>query len=171
MQRLGKKFYGIKGYADTPGIPLIYKRTEVKVKSMRGDVIDTTHIYILGVDSGKDDIQTWLDVKEHGPCFCHFSADKDAGYDRMYFRGLLSEVKVEEFSRKGGARTRWRKKEGIKRNEPLDLFNYNHAALELINPNYDVLEQKLKLGINYMQKSPQGAKTRKYGQIKRGVEI
>ena len=173
MQRLGKKFYGIKGYADTPGIPLIYKKTEVKIKNERGDVIDTTHIYILGVDSGKDDIQTWLDVKEPGTCYCHFPLDKDAGYDRMYFRGLLSEVKTEEFNKKNGTiKTRWKKKEGVQRNEPLDLFNYNHAALKLINPNFDVLEKKLSLGINYMQRSQvSGTQTRKYGQIKRGVEI
>lgn len=173
MQKLGKKFYGIKGYANTPGIPLIYHKTEVKIKNARGDVVDTTHIYILGVDSGKDDIQTWLDVKEPGPCYCHFPLDKEAGYDRMYFRGLLSEVKVEEFNKKTGAvKIRWKPKEGVRRNEPLDLFNYNHAALEIIKPNFDVLEKKLALGINYMQRSPVvGTQTRRYGQIRKGVEI
>lgn len=171
MQKIGKKFYGIKGYADTPGIPLIYKKTKVEIKNDRGAVVDTTHIYILGVDSGKDDIQTWIEVTEPGPCYCHFPLDKDAGYDRMYFRGLLSEVKVEEFKRNGGIRTRWKKKQGVQRNEPLDLFNYNHAAKELINPNFDVLEKKLSQGINYMQKTPEGRKNRQYGQIKRGVEI
>lgn len=171
MQKIGKKFYGIKGYADTPGIPLIYKRTKVEIKNAMGSVVDYTHIYILGVDSGKDDIQTWIEVSEPGPCYCHFPTDKDAGYDRMYFRGLLSEVKVEEFKRNGGIRTRWKKKQGVQRNEPLDLFNYNHAAKELINPNFDVLEKKLSQGINYMQKTPEGRKSRQYGQIKRGVEI
>lgn len=171
MQRLGKPFHGIKGYANMPGIPLIYRRTEVKIRNERGEAIDTTHIYIIGVDSGKDDIQTWLDVREPGPCYCHFPLDKDAGYDRMYFRGLLSEVKVEEFKRNGGAKIRWKKKKGIKRNEPLDLFDYNHAALKLINPNFEVLEKKLSLGINYMQRSPNGNQNRKYGQIRRGVEL
>ena len=90
----------------------------------------------------------------------------------MYFRGLLSEVKAEEFNKKNGTiKTRWKKKEGVQRNEPLDLFNYNHAALKLINPNFDVLEKKLSLGINYMQRNMSGGQTRKYGQIRKGVEL
>lgn len=171
MQRTGKKFYGIKGYADTPGIPLIYKKTKVEIKDNNGRVVDSTHIYILGVDSGKDDIQTWLEVKEPGAGYCHFPAEKGAGYDRMYFRGLLSEVKVEEFTRKGGIRIRWKKKQGVQRNEPLDLFNYNHAAKELVNPNFDVLEEKLSHGINYMLKNPAKSPPRRYGMAKKGIEI
>lgn len=171
MQRIGKKFYGIKGYADTPGIPLIYKKTKVEIKNEYGKVVDSTDIYILGVDSGKDDIQMWLEVDKPGAGYCHFPLDKESGYDGQYFKGLLSEVKVEEFKRNGGVKIRWKKKQGVQRNEPLDLFNYNHAAKEIVNPNFDVLEEKLSRGINYMVKNPTARTPRGRGTIKKGIEI
>ena len=40
------------------------------------------------------------------------------------------------------------------RNEPFDLFNYNYATVELIRPEWDKLEEKIKHGVNYMRKRP-----------------
>ena len=40
----------------------------------------------------------------------------------------------------------WEKKSAHARNEPFDLRNYNTAALEILNPNLDYMEQ-CRLGI------------------------
>ena len=58
MKKKGKKAYGIKGYAGKPGIPLLYKRSKVEIKEKSRDgkrdiVVDSTTIWILGVDAGR----------------------------------------------------------------------------------------------------------------------
>ena len=77
-------------------------------------------------------------------------------YDEDYFRGLTSEYKIDKMV--GGKYKKvWVKKSGV-RNEPLDLFNYNYAALMILKPDFDILEDRLKKGINYMKmtrKKPQ----------------
>ena len=58
------------------------------------------------------------------------------------------------------------------RNEPLDLRVYNTAAVEILRPDFDVLEKKVKAGINYMKKSPgRTKKKRKTGAVSRGVQL
>lgn len=160
--------YGIKGYANTPGIPLIYKRTKVEIKNAYGKVIDSTHIMILGVDSGKEDIVAWLNVENPGPRFCHFPADDKKGYDEMYFRGLTSEEKVQRIV-KGRMKIQWVKKQGV-RNEPFDIRIYAYAAVEMISPNWSLLAEKVGNGINYMRKQTNAPKKRR-GAPKKGIEV
>lgn len=154
MKAKGKKCYGIKGYAGKPDIPLIHKKTIVDIKEERGGkriVVDHTLIYIIGVDSGKEDITKRLQIKEAGDGYCHFPKGDGRGYDTEYFKGLTAEHQI---SRKvnGIIKKVWVKKSGT-RNEPLDLFNYNYAVQELLRPDWDKLEGKLKQGVNYMKKS------------------
>lgn len=164
MKSKGLKCYGVKGYAGKSGIPLIYKKTvvEIKDKTARGKdvVIGRTVIHIIGVDSGKEDIMNRLTLTKPGKGYCHFPDQKWRGYDEKYYDGLLSEKKVKTLV-KGEIKERWVKKKSGIRNEPLDLFNYNYAVLELINPNWDALEEKLKKGINYMTRNSQKKKSRK----------
>lgn len=147
----GVKVYPVKGYANKPNIPLYYKRTAVEIKEeVKGKqvVVDRTVLYIIGVDAGKDDISDRLQIEEPGPGFCHFPSDPESGYDARYFKGLTSEVRIEK--KVGGVYTRtWQKKSSHSRNEPLDLFNYNYAALVILNPDYDKLEEKIKQGKDY----------------------
>lgn len=161
--------YGIKGYANTPGIPLVYKRSKVEIKNANGMTIDETHIMILGVDSGKEDIVAWLNVENPGPRYCHFPKDDKRGYDEIYFKGLTSEEKITKMV-KGRMKIQWVKKAGV-RNEPFDIRIYAYAAVEMISPNWTLLAQKVGNGINYMKKTAVTAPKRKRGAAKRGVEL
>lgn len=153
MKAKGKKCYGVKGYAGKPDIPLLYKKTVVNIKEEKNGkevVVDRTMIHIIGVDSGKEDITNRLKIKKAGAGYCHFPAGDSRGYDGEYYKGLTSESKIPK-KVKGVIKTVWVKKSGA-RNEPLDLFNYNYAAVELLRPDWDKLEEKLKKGVNYMKR-------------------
>lgn len=159
----GRKCYAIKGYAGKPDIPLIYNRRIVNITEDRNGkqiVVDRTVLQILGVNSGKEDITNRLKITEPGEGYCHFPKNEERGYDHEYYDGLTSERKIEK-NVKGVIRTEWVKKSGA-RNEPFDLMNYNYATVELIRPDWDVLESKIEKGINYMERpaaKKQGYKT------------
>jgi len=166
----GKKCFAIKGYAAKPDIPLVYKRSVVEItEEQRGRkvVVGRTVLYILGVDSGKEDITNRLKITEPGAGFCHFPAEEGRGYDEEYFKGLTSERQIEK--KVGGVYKKvWVKKTGILRNEPFDLMNYNYATLCLLRPEFDLLEEKIAKGINYMVPKKRARKVRKPIQ---GLEV
>lgn len=169
MKKKGKKCYAIKGYSNKQDIPLIYKRTVTNIKeNIKGKdvVVDQTVIHVLGVDAGKEDISNRLKIQEPGEGYCHFPAEEGRGYDEKYYKGLTSEHKVVK-QVKGKLITSWVHDSSV-RNEPFDLFNYNYAALELLNPNWDVLEEKIKQGINYMKKQQIKPKQRRN---QKGIEL
>lgn len=171
MKKKGKRVYGVKGYAQKEGIPLIYKRTKVDIKEKNRNgkevVVDSTTIFILGVDSGKEDITNRLKIEEPGEGYCHFPSNNGRGYDKAYYEGLTSEHKIDKIVR-GKMKKVWVKKAGV-RNEPLDLFNYNYAACEILRPVWGELEAKLSKGINYMKaKKRTVRKTRK---SQNGIEV
>lgn len=163
MEQKGKRISGIKGFGrESVGIPLIHKlstNNEYRVK-----------VFILGVDSGKEIVVSRLSTAKEGPGYCHFPLNADRGYDETVIKGLNSEQKVTEV-KNGRAVVKWKKKSGI-RNEPLDLRVYNTVAVEILRPNFDILEKKVKAGINYMKKAPEKAdKKRRIGTVSRGVEL
>lgn len=167
MQKKKKRVYGIKGYAGRPGIPFIYKKTEVNIKDDRGKVTDNTQIYIIGVDAGKEDIMARLGIQKPGPGYCHFP--KGRGYDQKHMEGLTSESKVSDLVN-GRTKIHWIKKKGVA-NEPLDIRNYAYAAEQLLKPNYQVLREKLDRGVNYMKATPSAKKKRRTGVISKGIEV
>ena len=163
MERKGKRISGIKGFGRASvGIPLIHKlstNNEYEVK-----------VFILGVDSGKEIVVSRLAIMDEGPGYCHFPINRELGYDEKYIKGLNSEQRVTEY-KDGRAVMKWKQKSGT-RNEPLDLRVYNTAAVEILRPDFDILEKKIKAGINYMKKTPGKAKKkRRVGVISRGVEL
>lgn len=160
MERLGKRIYGIKGQGG-PGIPLINKKTN--------NTQNGVSIFMLGVDQGKEMILSRLKTIDEGPGYCHFPINKERQYNETYMKGLVSEQKVMKFDKHGKPKFEWIKKSGV-RNEPLDLRNYATAAVELLMPNWDVLEDKINRGINYMIKKKKKT-SRKTGCVGRGVEI
>lgn len=94
--------------------------------------------FMLGVDAGKEGIMYEAQVKEPGPRYMHFPVDQRAGYDREFFRGLISERM--EIHRKGGRATvAW--EQIYERNEPLDCRNYARAAYRYFNWHFDDLER------------------------------
>lgn len=170
MSKKNKDIKGIKGYSNTPGIPLLYKKTKVDIKNSKDVVIDHTEIQILGVDAGKEDITSWLKLKDAGPGYCHFPDNIDRGYNQTYMQGITSEQKVQKLV-KNRLKIMWVKKAGV-RNEPLDLRNYAYAAVEILNPNWNGLEKKIENGINYMKRSPASAtKKHRAGVINKGIEV
>ena len=163
MEKKGKRIYGIKGFGrESQGIPLIHKlstNNEYKVK-----------VFILGVDSGKEIVVSRLSTVDEGPGYCHFPINADRGYSETVIKGLNSEQRVTEV-KDGRAIVKWKKKSGT-RNEPLDLRVYNTAAVEILRPDWDILEKKVKAGINYMKKTPgKVKKKRRTGTVSRGVEL
>ena len=171
MKKKGKRIYGIKGYTGSNEVPLIYHQTKVDIKEKMKDgkdvVVDSTAIWILGVSSGKDDISNRLKIEEPGEGYCHFPSNQGRGYGQEYYKGLLSESKVTKKVR-GVIKKAWVKKSGA-RNEPLDLFNYNYAACELLRPVWGELEAKLEKGINYMKATRKVR--RKVRKAQKGLEV
>lgn len=124
-ERWDRHVYALKGKGGQE-VPFISKPTtsnRVKVP-----------LFTIGVDAGKALVFQRLrhsPPEERGPNYCHFPLDEEAGYDEEYFRGLTSEKAVTRY-KKGRSVTVW--EQTYKRNEPLDLRNYNTAALEIANP-------------------------------------
>ena len=114
-------------------------------------------MFIVGVDVGKELLYQYLALEEEGPNYCHFPRETEKGYGQDYFRGLTAEQKLTSYKH-GRAIYVWRKKEGYKRNEPLDCRNYAHAALEIAN----VILKKDEAGMQAAQpqKKPSGRRVR-----------
>lgn len=160
MERKQKRIFGIKGMGGE-GIPLINKISTNNVEKVK--------IFMLGVDSGKEILMTRLKTVDEGPGYCHFPINADRGYDETYIKGLTSEQRVVHV-KDGRASLKWVKKSGT-RNEPLDLRNYATAAAEILRPDWDVLEKKVRQGINYMKKQPKERPKRKKGVMNTGVQV
>lgn len=96
--------------------------------------------FIIGVDDGKSGIMYEAGLETPGPNYMHFPIDYRAGYDKEYFKGLISEQMVIHRQR-GKAVVVWEKI--YERNEPLDCRNYARAAFRYFNWNFDKLEKML----------------------------
>lgn len=160
MERKQKKIFGIKGMGGE-GIPLINKVSTNNVEKVR--------IFLLGVDSGKEILMTRLKTVDEGPGYCHFPINADRGYDETYIKGLTSEQRVVSV-KDNRATLKWVKKSGT-RNEPLDLRNYSTAAAEILRPDWDVLEKKIRQGINYMKKQPPKKRQKRKGVVNSGIQV
>lgn len=128
-----QRVFAIKGQGGT-GIPYIVRP---KTRNKAG-----VFLFNLGVDVGKDTMTGRLKVQFQGPNFCHFPMDMGRGYDKQYFDGLTAERRVRHFV-KGKETIRWEKRSSSVRNEPFDLRNYATAALEILNPQLDMLYDRL----------------------------
>lgn len=117
-QHRGQGYFAVKG-ANTPGKPLISKPSEIGVPPVR--------VWTIGTEHAKDSIANRLELKEpDAPGFCHFGKH----YPEQYFKQLRSEKRVVRYIR-GRAYACWEKINEWFRNEALDLFVYNEAALAI----------------------------------------
>ena len=160
MEKKQKRIFGIKGMGGE-GIPLVNKISTNNIEKVK--------IFLLGVDSGKEILMTRLKTVDEGPGYCHFPINADRGYDETYIKGLSSEQRVIHF-KEGRPVLKWVKKSGA-RNEPLDLRNYSTAAAEILRPDWDVLEKKIRQGINYMKKQTKTTTAKKKGVVNRGIQV
>lgn len=94
--------------------------------------------FMLGVDAGKEGIMYEAAIEEPGPRYMHFPIDHHAGYDKEYFRGLISE-RMEVHRKNGRGVVVW--EQIYARNEPLDCRNYARAAYRYFNWHFDELER------------------------------
>ena len=118
-----------KGGMDVPFISNPTKNNRVKAP-----------LFTLGVDTGKVLVYDRLKVEEKGPGYCHFPVGR--GYDENYFKGLTAEKRIVTYQ-KGRATIAWvLKNQGFRRNEPLDLRNYNTAAMEIAHLSLNQAEGK-----------------------------
>lgn len=150
-----RRIYAIKGKGGD-GIPFVGRATRTNREKAA--------LFVLGVDQGKENLLSRLKIEFEGEGYCHFPIEGDRGYDEAYFKGLTSEKRTIKYY-KGKPKIEWVKKSGT-RNEPLDLRNYATAALEILNPNLEMLRNSKQNATVYVQKQPQ----KRYGVIKKGID-
>lgn len=125
-EREHRRIYAIKGSSAGSDAAYISKPS----RSNRVGAL----LFTLGVDTGKSLLFQRLTVKDEGANYCHFPKEKEKGYTKDYFKGLVAE-RMQLTYRKGKARYTWvLKDKSFKRNEPLDCRNYAQAALEIASP-------------------------------------
>ncbi len=139
-KRRFKNVFAIKG-GNKEDIPFVSPPSKVKIMK-RGVVVGTTSLFVLGVDSGKEKIMSGLMLENDEVHRHHFPLNEDKGYDEDYFNGLLSETKVMVDTSRG-RKWQWKKLPGHNRNEALDCRNYANAAYKVLNPNLEVLFQRI----------------------------
>ncbi|MED3732542.1 phage terminase large subunit family protein [Geobacillus stearothermophilus] len=158
-----RRIFAIKGQGGE-GIPIVSRASRTNRRRVP--------LFTIGVDAGKELILSRLKVQFPGEAgYCHFPIEPEKGYDQRYFDGLTSEKRVVRFH-KGRPKLEWIKRPGT-RNEPLDCRNYATAALEILNPNLEVLAQSQKRGDYFKQSNPMtgGTKSRRRRLISRGVSL
>lgn len=110
-------------------------------------------LFTIGVDAGKANIMARVRIEDEGPGYCHWPRDGEKGFNEEYFKGLLSEKYVFKYVN-GQTKTEWKKIH--ERNEPLDCRNYATASMEILSPNFELLEHHLVTG----QTTQKSGKTR-----------
>ncbi len=157
-----KQRFAIKGASEFSA-PIIYKTATARD-------YDNLLLLLLGVSQGKQYIfQRLNDNKEHGPGFIHFPSNAGRGYDEVYFKGLLSE-ELQQKLVKGRLESVWVNIAKDHRNEPLDLKNYNLAAMKSMNPDWDAWYSFIHRPVDD-KKEEKSVKKAKYGCFKKGVVI
>ena len=154
-----RRVWAVKGQGGS-GVPYIQRP---KKRNKAG-----AFLFNIGVDVGKDTMASRLKTQfEYESGYCFFPVESEKGYDEQYFEGLTAE-KRNIRTVNGRTVINWVKKyEGI-RNEPFDLRNYATAALEILNPNLDMLYRRLN-------ETTPGAEPsqpkKKRGRVTKGVDV
>lgn len=127
------------------------------------------YLFTIYVDLGKDTIVSRLKATSDQEGYCHFPIDGDKGYNDQYFRGLTAEHRVMR-KINGQIAFKWELKSSGARNEPFDLRNYATAALEIYNPNLELIRETMLNGGFSSLKTPVKAKKRKRRVMSKGVK-
>tara|TARA_X000000368_G_scaffold375288_1_gene327574 strand:+ start:280 stop:2073 length:1794 start_codon:yes stop_codon:yes gene_type:complete len=141
--RQARRIFAIKGSSQA-GKPIANRPTFVgKNKAV---------LYGVGTDTAKEAIFARLSTEPESTTL-HFPND----VDEEYFKQLTAEKRVTKWIR-GKKSLVW--KQIRPRNEALDTLVYNFAAIYILNPNFDVIEQKILVNDAKPQQTTQ-KKTRK----------
>ena len=130
--------FAIKG-ANRPDIPYTAPPKKQKIV-VNGKIIGQVWVYEIGVNAGKQKIVDNLRVQSPGANYCHFPLRDD--YGKQFFKQLMSEHLA--YVPKLKHPWQWQKIPGHERNEAFDIRNYNLAACEILSPDWDAIEQKLR---------------------------
>jgi len=125
----GRRIFAVKGQSQSG-------KTVVGRPSKVGKENNT--LYPVGSDSAKEVIYSQL-AAEYGYSTLHFPST----VDEEYFNQLTAEQRFVKFV-KGRKTLYW--KQIRERNEALDTICYALAAAYILNPNFDILEQRLLTG-------------------------
>lgn len=130
-----KRVFAMKGINGPTRAPVTAPTTQ-KI-GMRGH--GRVKLFSVGVDQLKEQIYRDLSVPDSGPGFCHFPLE----YTEAFFDQLTAEELIKK-KRRGRLTKEWRLRRGFERNEALDIRVYATAALRILNPAWDALENRYK---------------------------
>lgn len=131
-KRFGRRIYATKG-ANVAGLPIVGPLK----RSKRG-----CPLFRIGTDTAKAETYGRLKIEEKGPGYAHFPKRPEAGFDQNFYVGLTCE-KPRRVYKKGVQKIQWICPQGA-RNEPLDLFVLNLAAVGILQPAWAVLKRNLE---------------------------
>jgi phage terminase large subunit GpA-like protein len=130
--REGRMIYAVMG-AKTAWAPLVSRPKKSTIRNAK--------VFQIGGDVAKDIIYQRLKLDTVGERYCHFPIGR--GYDEEYFRQLVAEKLVLHYENGILKKREWVKQRN--RNEALDIRVYNLGALDILNPNWPVLANKLRI--------------------------
>lgn len=125
----GRRIFAIKGQSQI-GKSVVGKPTKVGKEN--------NTLYPVGSDTAKEVIYSRL-ASEYGYSTLHFPST----VDEEYFKQLTAEQRFVKYV-KGRKTLYW--KQVRERNEALDTICYALAAAYILNPNFDLIEQRLLTG-------------------------
>ena len=152
-ERGSRNIYAIKG-ASLAGQPISGKPSKQK---------NGVDLYMVGTDTAKDLLFNRLTISEQGPGYIHFPTT----LTEEYFKQLTAEKKITKYV-KGFKKFEWVKTR--ERNEALDLFVYNIAALNIVAfivyPNLTIVQMLDGLAEQQRKMSaPEAASTTSGGRM------
>ncbi|MBB3132110.1 phage terminase large subunit GpA-like protein [Paenibacillus rhizosphaerae] len=132
--RQGRNIYALKGEERGDG-----QETPLLNGVSTNNIVGATVVRV-GVSEGKATVFSSLSLEPGKPGSCRFPLPHPDNpdpfvYDEEYFLQLTSEQLVTRY-KEGKPYTAWVQTRA--RNEALDLAVYNRAAIEMINPNFDL---------------------------------
>ena len=137
------RVFSIKGRGGI-GVPFISTPSKTNVAQAM--------LFTLGVDSGKSLVSARTAVEEVGAGFVHYPMQPERGFNEDFFQQLTAEVFEQKFE-KGAINAGWRKIR--ERNEALDCAVYATAAMEILNPNFEYLNEVITSGKAVVPQAPQ----------------
>lgn len=91
----------------------------------------------VGVSAAKDIWYSRYRLQKMGPCYCHYPAAEESGYDETYFKGATAEFKKKKKVNDKQVLA-WHCPDGV-RNEPTDCRNYALAAIRVLQQSFGVV--------------------------------
>lgn len=166
-RRAHKNVYAIKGEGGTS--KTLVRPSQSKQFNRFTGKKDVT-LLLIGVDNGKKAIMHATSIKQAGAYYMHFPIDGACGYDKQFFKGLLTEEEVTAV-KNGQVVYKW-VKHGTARNEALDCRNYARAAFKAFAFDLAAVERAL-IGQREPKPIMPGSEKKqvKYGKLSGGVKV